>query len=327
MDFTFYTLALSEIDGEDRLFQLWPAPQSNALVRSVAALGLLTPLTLQPRRDAAAAGLRFRLVRGFRRYQAALAAGLTAVPARLLPEEWDDRTVYQRMLVERSASAPLSPLEAAYALTTLRRTFACETAEIIRTWLPRMGLAPNPKLVTLYEPLVQLEPELQAALAADDLGVESASLLAAAPAAERRSFWLLCQQLRLGKNRQREFWTLLADIAAIKNSSIAELLAEPDLMVLLADLHLTPSQKSDRVRNRLLQLRYPQYGEVQARFEALLRSAKLPPQIHLRSTPWFSGEEYRIELSFTSTEEYARHLQVLQTMQERGLIAQLVQLA
>ncbi len=326
MNFTLCTPALAEIDGEDRFFQLWPAPPNEALVRSVATLGLLTPLTLQLRRDPAPASRPFRLVRGFRRYQAALAAGLATVPARLLPAECDDRTLFRRMLEERSAAGPLSPLQAAYALATLRRTWAPETTEITSTWLPRMGLAPNPRLVALYEPLTELEPELQAALAADELGVECAGLLTAAPAGARRSFWALCQHLRLGKNRQREFWQLLADIATLQNRSIAELLADSPLAAALADPLLTPSQKSDRVKTLLLQRRYPHYSEVQAHFEALLRSAKLPPQIHLRSTPWFSGEAFAIDFSFTSTEEYARHLQVLASLQERDLIAQLVQL-
>jgi len=326
MEFTYCTVALSDIDDADRLFQLRPVEEIQALARSIAALGVITPLTLQPRPGAPPGLFRYRLVRGFRRYAAAQAAGLAEIPARLVPADWEDQSVYQRMLEERSALTPLPPLQAARAIATLRQLFAEETPEIVRTWLPRMGLAANPKLVALYEPLTQLEAELQAALAADALGIETAGWLAAVTAAERRAFWQLNQQLRLGKNRQREFWLLLADAAALKKRSISDLLADPALAALLADAELTPSQKSDRVKNLLLQLRYPDYSALQARFEALARAAKLPPEIHLRSTPWFAGEEYFIDFSFTSAEEFTRRLEVLQKMQEKGLIAALAEL-
>jgi hypothetical protein len=330
MNPSFSTIALKEIDREDLFFQIQPAVEDPRLNHSVSEIGLAEPLWLQPltrsHRDGDSGRPRYRLVTGFRRFKAAEAAGLLQVPAFLFPEFLDDLAIYRWLVVKKSAGGPLTPLEASRVISTLSQALSLPEHEIVHTWLPLMGLAPNPKMFSLYLPLASLEAELQRALAADELGVEVASALAAANHEDRMAFWHLIQVLRLGRNRQREFWLLLCDAAALKNQAIARLLEEPDCTALLRDPELTPSQKCDRCKTLFMQWRYPEYSALLARFEGLVRAAKLPPGIHLRPTPWFSGEEFYLDFSFRSAEEFSRALDVLRAMQEKGVVEKLVQL-
>ena len=321
MHFSFLWTPLAGIDSQDTTFALAPSGQNPQLQAAIARIGLLQPLWLQPQ-----PGQPFRLVSGFGRFQAAAAAGLAEVPALLLPAAWDELACYRWRLAQKSAMGPLPPLACSYAIATLTSRFGFSREEIIRSWLPLMGQAANPRLFDLTAPLVTLEPELQAAIARDELSVEIAGAMAAAPAADRLAFWQLTLILRLGKNRQREFWQLCHDTALIRRTAMVALLEENDLAALRDDPLLTPSQKSERIKEQLMQWRYPDYMAAQQRFDAILAAARVPPGMHLRPSPWFSGEEYTLDFSFHSAAEFAERLRVLQRMQEQGLVDRLVQL-
>lgn len=321
MHFSFVYTPLAGIDGQDSTFALAPPGLDPRLQAAVARTGLLQPLWLQPQ-----PGRPFRLVSGFGRFQAAVAAGLAEVPALLLPADWDDLACYRWRLTQKSALGPLLPLQCSHAIATLGSRFGCSREEIIHSWLAVMGQAANPRIYDLAAPLVALEPELQAAIARDELSVEIAGAMAAAPAADRLAFWQLAATLRLGKNRQRDFWPLCHDVARIRRIAMAALLQEDDLVALRNDPLLTPSQKSERIKERLMQWRYPDYVAAQQRFEAILGAARVPPGMHLRPSPWFSGEEYTLDFTFRSTAEFADRLQVLERMRDQGLVDRLVQL-
>ena len=321
MKSSFLFIAPADIDAGDLFFQIQPDAVDLKLSESVARLGILQPLWLQARH-----GGGYRLVSGFRRFRAAAAAGIRQIPALLLPESWDDLETYRWMVQEKSSVRPLNPLEASYAIAALQKNFHLEAGEIIQGWLPLMGLAPNPKLFAWYAPLCALEPELQAAIANDELGLEVASAVTAESPEERLIFWRMNQILRLGKNRQREFWLLLLDARRIRKKTFRQLLEDPACAALLENPNLTPSQKSDRIKHELMKWRYPQFSATLARFEALLQEAKLPPELHLRPSPWFAGEEFSVEFSFSSADEFGARLKVLQGMLERDLVAKMVQL-
>ena len=327
MKLIYLEAGLSEIDADDRFFQLLPGMADPLLMRSVARIGVVEPVFLQLRAGGESPAPRYRPVTGFRRLQAAAAAGLARIPALLLPPDWDDLQTYRWLVVQRSALRPFSPLEASCAIAALSGPLSLGQEEILRTWFPLMGLAPNPKLFSLYDPLCLLEAELQSALAADELAIETAGAMAAAEPAERLAFWQLNKTLRLGKNRQREFWLLLSDIAKMEDTPLPQLLEQPEWRSLLEERDLTPSQKADRFKSLLMARRYPAYSATLARFESLLRSAKLPPELHLRPTPWFAGEEFTVDFSFSTPAEFAARLETLKEMLTRGLVGQLADLA
>src|SRR5437899_8406933 len=82
------------------------------LAASITSLGIIQPLTVRPTEDG-----RYLLVAGERRYAAALAAGLTEVPA--IVREIDDKTALEIALVENCQRRDLSPTEEAGAYRML----------------------------------------------------------------------------------------------------------------------------------------------------------------------------------------------------------------
>ena len=73
------------------------------LAASITALGIIQPMTVRPAEDG-----RYLLVAGERRLAAALAAGLTEVPA--IVREMDDKEALEIALVENCQRRDLSPV-------------------------------------------------------------------------------------------------------------------------------------------------------------------------------------------------------------------------
>jgi ParB family chromosome partitioning protein len=82
------------------------------LAASITSLGIIQPLTVRPTE-----GGRYLLVAGERRYAAALAAGLTEVPA--LVREMDEREALEIALVENCQRRDLNPTDEARAYRQL----------------------------------------------------------------------------------------------------------------------------------------------------------------------------------------------------------------
>ena len=82
------------------------------LAASITSLGIIQPLTVRPTEDG-----RYLLVAGERRYAAALAAGLTEVPA--IVREIDDKTALEIALVENCQRRDLSHTDEARAYRQL----------------------------------------------------------------------------------------------------------------------------------------------------------------------------------------------------------------
>ncbi|MDP9393393.1 MAG: ParB/RepB/Spo0J family partition protein [Actinomycetota bacterium] len=92
------------------------------LVASIRAVGLLQPVVVRP------AGGRFELVMGERRWRAARAAGLDAVPA--IVRETDDTVLLRDALLENLHRSELNPLEEAAAYDQLLQDFGCTHEEL-----------------------------------------------------------------------------------------------------------------------------------------------------------------------------------------------------
>jgi ParB family chromosome partitioning protein len=82
------------------------------LAASITSLGIIQPLTVRPTEDG-----RYLLVAGERRYAAALAAGLTQVPA--IVREMDNREALEIALVENCQRRDLNPTDEAKAYRAL----------------------------------------------------------------------------------------------------------------------------------------------------------------------------------------------------------------
>ncbi len=96
------------------------------LVHSVREIGVLQPVILRPAGSSRAPG--YELVMGERRWRAAVAAGLTTVPA--IVRDTPDEALLRDALLENLHRSDLNPLEEGAAYQQLLEDFGCTHEEL-----------------------------------------------------------------------------------------------------------------------------------------------------------------------------------------------------
>ena len=126
--------------------------QLEALAESIRQHGVIQPVLLRP--DPEASG-RYILVAGERRWRAAQAAGLHAIPA--LVRELDDLGTQELALVENLQRSDLNPLEEALAYESLRERFArTQDAVAKAVGKSRAHIANMMRLLSLPDPVKEM---------------------------------------------------------------------------------------------------------------------------------------------------------------------------
>ena len=143
------------------------------LVASIRAVGLLQPIVVRP-----ADGGRYELVMGERRWRAAEAAGLTAVPA--VVRHTADDAMLRDALIENLHREQLNPLEEAAAYDQLLSDFSCTHEELAE----RVGRSRSQVTNTLR--LLRLPAQVQRRVAAGVLSAGHARALLGVDDAEHQ---------------------------------------------------------------------------------------------------------------------------------------------
>lgn len=157
----------------------------NILAESISVHGVIQPVLVRR------IGRRVQLVAGERRVRAARKAGMTTIPAYV--RDLSDRDVMEIALVENLQRSELNPIEEAKAFHRLITDFDWTQEQIgVRVGRSRSHVAN-------YLRVLQLEDDVQDAIARQDLSVAHAKLLLSADASVRRE---------LALRAIREQWTV-----------------------------------------------------------------------------------------------------------------------
>jgi hypothetical protein len=304
----FQYVALADIADDDTTCIVTYRPQMELLRRSVARLGVLTPLHLRrfPERP------RLQVVCGSKRLQACQAAACTRVPALIYEaEELSDEQAFLLALHDNLGCRPLNVVEKARILHRLRQDFHYPTATLIDVWCPLLALPPRPETVDAYCHLARLDDALQAATVEGVLPLDTALWIGQHSAADRQAWLVLLTGLKLSSSRVREFASLIDDICQRDACSVASLLTRLGIARLLDEPTLAGPQKIEHVRRLLRQTRYPRFSAHEQRFQEGVRHLRLPSQISMRPPPYFEGQQYQVSFSFGSRQELQQYAQRL----------------
>jgi ParB family chromosome partitioning protein len=308
-------IPLSQVDIEDNTFRLSTQKADASLTDSIREIGLINPPLLQLRNDK-----QFRIILGFRRVEALAEVGRNEIEAFVVQKKPSDLKLFRFVLQAHVSERSCHPMAISVAIHKLRTRFKVERSKIIEIFLPLMGLSRNPKIFELFSPLCSLEPEIQQAVEKDKLSVEIAALIAKAAKKDRLAFFKLSQNLRLGKNRQREFWRIIADVARIENKNVNEILQDTELTKIMSEEKLTPNQKTDNVKREIWCRRYPRYSAIESEFQQTLKEMKLPPHTTLQPPPFFEGEDFKMNFTFKNYADFSDRLRLLQRLKDEGHI-------
>jgi hypothetical protein len=285
-------IPIEEIDVNNETFRISEEIVSLPIQASIREIGLLNPLLLLGE------GAPYAIVCGFRRLAALRHLNASRVHVRIIDaKDRDARKAFDLALWDNLSHRRLDPLEKARVLYKLKNVFAVPDDALIRTYLPRLDLAPHDQVLRIHIMLHDSHPELRQCLRDGRLTQASMEYLAAIPASSQDRIAALMRSVRLSAGLQRKFFTLLADLAAMTGAEPGAALGDPEVAAVLSDSGLPPFQRGEKIYSILYRHRYPRVMQATELFLERQKSLGLPGAVRIVPAPYFETTDLRVEFN------------------------------
>jgi len=313
-------IPLHTIDFSDQTFSVNFLPDLARLRSSIREVGLIHPVLLRETSN------RYQIVSGFRRLAVFQEIDSHEVDSRVLGEsELDDLKLFSLSLYENLTTRGFNSVEKAIVLEKLVFYFRIDPSVVIRQYLPLLDLERNEKIMNTFLSLARMEEEVKAYVLREEVSRSNIRRLAGLSADDRKATQVLLTSLKLGENSLRELLTLLEETAKREKGRVKEILDHPDIQAILLHPELTSTQRTERVKKVLLNLRYPRLRQLEEKFEKKKKVLNLPSHISLSHPPFFEGKGLRIGFQFHSMEEYESVLSALVALSEKEEFQEMIQ--
>ncbi len=293
------SIPLEQIDLTDDMFSVNYMPDLQRLRSSIEEIGLIQPVLLRRKFNG------YQIISGFRRVSVVKELGKLEIESRVFEEkEKDEFKLFSICLHENLTTRGFNAVEKAIALDKLIGRFQIDPPVVIKNFLPSLALEPNEKILGTYLSLARMEDDMKQYVLREEVSRSNIRRLSALTSDDRRAFLSLARPLKLGENRLREILTFLEEISRRNRWRVRDIVERPEIQAILSQEELTPSQKTDRVKKVLMNLRYPKMHRLEEEFEKKRRDLNLSSKILLQHPPFFEGKGLRVEFQFETMEEY-----------------------
>jgi ParB family chromosome partitioning protein len=284
-----------DIDLADERFRISFILSSDELAASIRDLGLLNPPVLAQRK-----GGRTILVSGWKRVLACRALSLSPIPV-FMADEKDDLELF-KVAVYENASVRL-------------QGFGAQADELIRQYLPLLGIPPTREYLELFIFVAGFDPEEKRVV--HDKDPPAAVLKALFPFTPAARARLLPWLWTLGRNKQKELLSNLREIASRDGISPEEVLSHPRIREIAADGRLSPRQQAEELVEHLRERRNPTLTAWSKAFDAALEKLGIGKGVVIDPSPFFEGEDLSLHFSFRSPEEFLDRLSRLKGLADK----------
>ncbi len=313
-------IPLQEIELSDDTFSVNYLPDLQKLRSSIEEIGLIQPVLLKKKLDV------YQIICGFRRISVMRELGKSEVESKVYEEkEMDEFQLFSLSLHENLTTRGFNAVEKAIALDKLIHRFQIDPGSVIKTFLPFFSLEPNEKILNTYLSLAQMEDEIKTYVLKEEVSRSNIRRLSSLTPDDRMAIFSLISRLKLGENRLREALTLLEEISRRNQCKEKDVVQRSEIQAVLSQKELTPSQKTERIKRVLTDLRYPKLNQMEKAFEKKRKDLNLPSNISLHHPPFFEGKRLKVEFQFETTEEYQGILSALTVLSEKEGFKQIIE--
>jgi ParB/RepB/Spo0J family partition protein len=313
-------IPLQHIDLSDDTFSVNFLPDLQRLRSSIKEIGLIQPVLLRKKLGG------YQIICGFRRISVMKELGKSEIESKVFEEkEMNAFQLFSLSLHENLTTRGFNAVEKAVALDKLIHRFQIDPVAVIKTFLPFFSLEPNEKILNTYLALARMEDEIKTYVLKEEVSRSNIRRLSTLTPVDRKAILSLISSLKLGENRLREVLTLFKEISRRNQCREKEIVQRSEIQDVLSQKELTPSQKTERVKKVLLDLRYPKMHHMEKEFEKKRKALNLPHPISLYHSPFFEGRELRVEFQFATMEEYQTILSALSALPGKETFKQIIQ--
>lgn len=289
-DMVIQEIAFESVDLEEEVFRISENLEPPALQESIREVGQLNPVLVLKRNS------RYTVLCGFRRARAIKSLGMSALLARILPDEnCDPVRAYTIAVRDNLSHRQLNPLENARILFKLHSEFGLGDLALIHEYLPLLGLSPAETVLRSYLRLHRVHPALRQCLADGRLTLSSIEALSGMPQGVQDGIAVLMGKIRLSASLQKKLLVLLQDLAGALGEPPLAVLDSPDVAAITEDQRLSPFQKGEKIFESVYRLRNPRLSQASDQFQAKRKALGLAGSIRITAHPFFEEPGLRVE--------------------------------
>lgn len=291
------------------------------LFDSISSIGLITPPILLPEKK----GNKFLIVSGLKRILACKKLKMKTLPCFILKEEIQNYEKFISLNLKINLShRELSDIEKANLFKLLNKSGLSQN-KIVEKYMPKLKLEKSRKIYEDILSLNSLNIRSKKKIIEWQLPLKVSVALARYSKADRDSIIKIVETLMPGINRLKEIMMLLEEIALLKKCSITEI-TKQCLINIIKDSKTGRKERTEKIRQKLKELRYPQMTKLEKRWNECLRNLHLPPEIKITPPLSFEGEKIKLEISFSTKETLTNSLLKLNKTLKSSSLEELINL-
>ena len=305
---------------DDESFRYSSKRNSSLLVNSIKRWGILSPLMLvRVKRD-------YKLVAGFRRYEAARSLGLERVPAGIHRASVPFEKLVLKSVEEQRTIRDLTLVEKARVLRLVK-----DDRDHWKTVPPDLfdllSLPPRSPVLQSVVGLLDLEPSVQKYIEQYDLSLKQTDRFRGLSKETQNS---LIQMARILGLRSVELGGLLdwiRDIAVREGIEVGSVLERDQVQSIVNDSGRTRIERLSRLKELLQQERYPLLNRWNEELERMCRQMSLPEEIRISWDRTFERPGIRIGLQPRSIAQFEDQIVGLTGVENRRYIEAMLGIA
>lgn len=311
-------IKLGELAWEDDRFAIPSLLADDQVQASLARVGLLHQPWVWAKDNR-----NYVVVDGFKRLRWAREKGIEGVSCRVFAADADQEMLWRCRVEGKLCGPPMNVAEKAQLIA--KAVAALSPHYLLARLLPALGLPPRSELVDPYRRLANAGEALLRAAAAEAVCERAALALASWQDAERAEMVALLNELRCSASIQVEIVERISEIALARDQERLTVLSEPGLQAVVKDRQVNRRRKTLLLRGLLTRWRFPRLQAREERFAREAKALQLPGRVRLLPPPAFEGEEWRLDITFSSPEELLLLLERMHALPRSPALAAVLQ--
>ena len=293
----FHTIECDQLNLEDTYFLMSYPLRSEKILKSVGTIGVVQPIVV----SGCACHGGYQVISGFRRAYACRQIGVKVVNVNIYQVDPEHSLgAFSLALHENVSHRTFNDVEKSLILTKLLHQFHSNRTEVIQTYMPLLGLAPNNDVLDIYLNIIDFEDQIKGYIAEHEVPMTVIELLINLSSEDRNAVFNLMSTLKLGVNKIREFLTSLEEIALRDSCSIYDVLKDSRIGDILNHEKYTEPQKAEQIRRIIREKRYPHLTTIENTYQQQLKQLHLPNGLQLKADRSFEDDSISATFHFSS---------------------------
>ncbi|MBN1755257.1 ParB N-terminal domain-containing protein [bacterium] len=299
LEYQMQRLNLTDIDPDNRDFDLSYNPDLTPLARSIKSVGLVYPLIVHDELTNKV------IVDGWRRFRVLKEHSIRAFSALVLTRQ-SRLNLLDIYLAVNSFHRQFNLIEASMIFHKMKSKYGLDDHYIIAHYLKYVNINLSPESYLKILELSHLIDELKKGVALERINLSNAYGLAQLDEGKQSLIAEILRDLQFNTNKLSQLLLYLEEIGNRDETEMEIILDKLGLKTILENSKINSNEKIELILDGLEELRYPHYSRLKARVKALRKALKLPPQINLVTPSSFDGNSFKFELNFNEDEQCRR---------------------